>query len=845
MADITIKKLLEEIKRVLADPKPSETLPQNTFYLSNERVLAMPRSHGESRFPYDEDGFVVFAYQTGYISACDSTFTVFRNAHFGEEAPVAFFGGLERPDGTFFPLSVTGASRQLFEPEGTKRYVVFSLRSCRYIAECEGGVFCLRMNVTENKDIHFTLNYENLSGENKKIYLASFAEALLRFGESEGFWDKMSKFGRRLDNGSVILWSRNGREDCLTVNTAVSKGRPTMISRTVGRTDFCGGKGRTVANAESLRIGRFEKEAVFATTTELPIAADIIHFDVAPGDSVTVEYEMTVSHGMEAAEAAVGKMTDSAENERKIALSEDEDRAVFDRMRVKFSDWKGDVDAELMNRFVRSIQKQVSFCAHGKNYAGPHIGIRDVFQQLEGSLMWHPEKSREKILVAMNYIMSDGRAPRQFSIPQDPADVPDFDLRMYVDQGVWVISTIHTYIAFTGDVSILDEEAGYYDLLDEATKSLRRSDERDSVLSHLIRICDFLASKLDRGHTWCMRALYGDWNDALDGLGRTADPDRDYGDGVSVMTTLQYYQNLSEMCELLALRGGYDEKIKEYGELRSLVEKGLFEFALEDRGGDVRVIHGWGDRMSYKVGSHSDCDGIDRFSLTANAFWAISGMMAKDPSVKHSLMRCCDSVESRYGLKTFSAPFAMETRPYIGRLATITVGTAENCCAYVHASMFGIMALFIAGESERAWRELERSVVLTHDNCSMTSFVMPNSWCDNVEMGIDGDSMGDWYTGSGVMFIKELVRFGFGIMPTLGGLTVRTPRTMPCNEAAIEISLKGHPVTLRYKNEGNGTRRYFVDGKEVETTVDPLSETPQITMSADSIGDGTVITVTD
>ena len=52
-------------------------------------------------------------------------------------------------------------------------------------------------------------------------------------------------------------------------------------------------------------------------------------------------------------------------------------------------------------------------------------------------------------------------------------------------------------------------------------------------------------------NTGCIRALYGDWNDALDGLGVSTVSGVEYGTGVSVMATLQVYQNLGEMLEIL------------------------------------------------------------------------------------------------------------------------------------------------------------------------------------------------------------------------------------------------------------------------------------------------------
>lgn len=834
-----VRAIIEEIEM----GKGTEgTLPQETYYLKDEKILALPRKLGESRFPYDADGFVVWAYQTGYISACDSVFQIFRSANYGEEPPINFFGGLEDADG-WFPVSVMGGARQLIEPEGVKRYVVFSLRCVYYIADTKDVTFAVRMSVTKEKTIHFTVSAENKADGARKVYLASFIEALLRFTESEGFWDKMSKFARR-EEGGCILWSRNGREDCLVVNPSVTAGTVRAKSSTVSRNDFTGYRGRTIANAESLRTGAFEREVPFVNTTDLPAFAEIIHFEIAGKGACEVEYDLHICHGMDEAKAALGKVMSGEEAEAAIDEWESEDKAIFDNMVVKFDDLGFTrTTPEVFNKFIRNVQKQVSFCALGKNYAGPHIGIRDVFQQLEGSLMWDPAKSREKILAAMNYIMEDGRCPRQFSVPHDPESIPDFDLRMYIDQGVWVISTIYTYICHTGDFSILDEECGYYKVTNEKWGSVEKSQVRSSVFAHMEKIMEFLTSKLDE-KTMCMRALYGDWNDALDGLGKTDDEGADFGDGVSVMTTMQFYQNLGEMRELEE-RLGRSAEAEKYARLREKVEAGLGKWAIEEKDGRHRVIHGWGDKMSYKVGSFCDCDGADRYSLTANSFWAISGLMRAYPEAIDSLYGCVESVDSRYGLKTFNVPFTIDYRREIGRLSTITEGTYENCCAYVHASMFGIMALFLIGESERAWAEMEKSIVITHDNCTMTSFVMPNSYCDNESLYIDGVSMGDWYTGSGTMLIKELIRFGFGIEPTLDALKIQTPAFMPTSSATLSMKVKGKAITFVYSKRPAGERKIFIDGTEYAADFDPMMKTKVALIDGALLHDGMIIEVID
>ena len=142
-----------------------------------------------------------------------------------------FFGGLSREDGTYFPVSVTGASRQMFE-EGISRYTVYSLRSAVSIADTPDVVFALKTYVDKAKHIHFTLSAVNKTDKEQKIYLASFIEALLRFDQYETFWQRMSKYGYYKGDGTFVLESRNGDSDMLVINRKYTAGCAENISCT-------------------------------------------------------------------------------------------------------------------------------------------------------------------------------------------------------------------------------------------------------------------------------------------------------------------------------------------------------------------------------------------------------------------------------------------------------------------------------------------------------------------------------------------------------------------------------------------------------------------------------------
>lgn len=836
-----IEKLLLQIKESERKCQKDCVLPQNAYYLNENEIVCKERKFGVSRYPYDSDGLVLWAYSNGIIEACESTFNIFKPKYFCEEPSINFFGGILMADGTYSPIALFDTAKQLIEND-INRYVVYSNKCVYYIADTEKVTFSLRIHTDDNKHMHFSFNAFNKTKENVSIYMLSMFEAILRHKEDEMFWDRMTKFSNRYGKDYTL----KSNSDCLIVKSKVSGGKINSEYHTVAKSDIIGGR-KTVINADCLVSGRFMNEHTAMNTVDLPIAADMLNVELKPYDAIRCEFDLSYYHSTGEAESALSQSIDIDSIDRALDIASKIERKEFDNLKISFKDWNGNIEAGLLNKFLRSVQKQVSVCALGKNYAGHLIGIRDVMQQLEGSLMWQPEKSRQKIINALNYILEDGRPPRQFSVPSRDSIMPEMDLREFIDQGVWIISTVYSYLAFTDDYSILDEKCSYYVVDEENTYVIRKSENCDTVLEHLIKIMAFLSRNLDYEYgSNCLRALYGDWNDSINGLGRTDDTNRKFGSGVSVMASLQFYHNCKEMIEILSKIKKYEDKIPEYKMYRKNIEAGLFKYAIDtDSQGNRRIIHGWGDKFSYKVGSFSDPDGVPRLSSTANSFWAISGMIKRDKSLKSVIKEAFDSLDSKYGLLTFDKPFGPEIEREVGRICGITAGTYENSASYVHAAMFAVMALFAIGESERAWKELEKSSVISHKNCSMTSFVMPNSYCYNPEYGIDGESMGDWYTGSGTVLIKEIVKYGFGINPDLNGVRIALPKFMPCKDAQISINIKDRVINVSYHNRGKDLRQIVIDGKVVEASFDDIAETIVIYLPSIDLKDNMSIEILD
>lgn len=395
---------------------------------------------------------------------------------------------------------------------------------------------------------------------------------------------------------------------------------------------------------------------------------------------------------------------------------------------------------------------------------------------------------------------------------------------------------------WTGDISILDEKCSYYRIIDEKKAKYSKSDCVDSVLEHLLKITNYLVSNID-DRTGCLKILYGDWNDAVCGLGESLSGE-EFGSGVSVMATLQLYKALMEMIEILELVGGYDELCAKFAQLRENMANGLEHFAIQKDGDRTHLIHGWGDEGKYLVGSLCDTDGKLRYSVNPYTFWCISKMIKRNPALKKDILKAYNFLDSKYGIKTFE-PYFPEDMKGVGRIVALTPGTYENSCAYIHATMFAVMALFELGEPKRAWEQISKAIPLTHNSLNKTPFVMPNSYCFNEEFCIDGESAGDWYTGSGAVLMRSIIEYALGIQATPKGIRFAVPHYLPSDSVEITLKIKNSTVSFIYKNTNSGKRIHLVNGTEINATLDDVSGEKVFFIDNDALAEQMKIEIID
>ena len=803
------RELIQKVKALRASEtlQTANRLASNCYFLNADEILCDKRNFGDARYPYSCDGLTLWAYSSGNVKIEESMFNVILSFTEGKRPNLCFYAGRKRGDG-YFPISLTGAGKLPFE-ESVLRYTVFTPDAAYYITEAPEFTACVRMFIDGEKNVRLTAFLQNETDGELQTYASAFINCMLSRAGCEGIETKWYRRATATERGFQIgVTEYLDRTTCFENRLCILRDAGgKAVNSTTSYTDFCGGMHEQIVCSTSLQNGKFEVGKKYTEFTDTAIAGDIIPLCLQKGESYAVSYTLTL--GETGADTYKTQEIDAWLYREKTAT--EVGRQIPE---TSFTGGADGLSGGAFGSFLKNVFRQAEFCARAKNYAGPYIGIRDIFQQLEAAQIWIPEYCRGKIVEALNYIGEDGRAPRQYSYPAAKNVLPAMDLRPYIDQGVWIISTVYNYLSQTDDFSILDEECGYYKF---DGYRIDFSADRDSVLCHLLRITDYLISNLDE-ETDCLHALYGDWNDALDGLGKTDENGKEYGTGVSVMATLQLYRNLQEISDILK-RVGRENEASRYETIREKVKNGLLKYAVVDNGaGERKILHGWGDKREYFVASYKDNDGENRDGLTANAYWVISRAIDFEPSLKKDILAAYARLDSKYGLKTFEPYFARENTK-VGRITRLPKGTAENGATYIHATLFGIWSLFEMGEAEKAWEQLYKILPITHKLISTTPFVMPNSYVENAEKGFDGESMSDWFTGSGCVLLKVLVWYVFGVRAGLDGVTVSPAAYLPFASGEITLNVKGKAVKIVLE-KSDKEREFFVNGKRVESVFD-------------------------
>lgn len=334
-------------------------------------------------------------------------------------------------------------------------------------------------------------------------------------------------------------------------------------------------------------------------------------------------------------------------------------------------------DAELNNFVNHWISLQVFY--HGDvNRLSTDPQTRNFLQDQMGISYIKPDNTRAAFIFALAQQEESGAMPDGILMYKD-AELKYINQIPHTDHCVWLPVCLQAYLDETGDTSILQEV-----VLGDDGKSL-------TVLERISNAMHWLLSARDpRGLSYIAQ---GDWCDPMNMVGYK-------GIGVSGWLSVATAYALNLWCKVcasqneLALAETFEKGAKD---INQSVNQHLWDGDWYGRGiTDDNVLFGV---------SH---DKEGRIFLNPQS-WAILAGTCDDEQRNRMMSAIEQQLETPYGVMML-APSFTAMRDDIGRVTQKHPGVAENGSIYNHAAVFYIYSLYMAGESDRAYKLLRQMI---------------------------------------------------------------------------------------------------------------------------------------
>jgi len=419
------------------------------------------------------------------------------------------------------------------------------------------------------------------------------------------------------------------------------------------------------------------------------------------------------------------------------------------------------------------------------------IGFRDSWQDMLAVLPNDIEWARRRIFYLLEHQFPDGSTLHNW----DP--LTNIGVKTgHSDDPLWLVTGIIAYIEESGDLGFLDEPAPYYD------------GGAETVRQHMIHALDYSLSRMSPRRIPLIEA--GDWNDALDQVGRQ-------GRGESTMVAEHLVWMLREAADLLH-RTGREDLADKYERAREEIIAATNEYMWD---GEWYIR---GTRDDGQVfGSAKNEEG--KIFLNVQT-WAVISGLARDGRAEI----CMDSVEkhldTEYGPALF-LPAYSEPNPKMGIITRFAPGTKENGAIFNHPVCWAIMAECILGRGDKAYDIWRRTSFITRGEQPEVYKTEPYVYAEFVD-GPNSATFGQgeftWMTGTAAWMWKVSLEWILGVRPELDGLLIDPCIPSGWDRFAVSRRFRNAVYHITVENPEHvckGVKAVTVDGKEHPSNLIP------------------------
>ena len=420
-----------------------------------------------------------------------------------------------------------------------------------------------------------------------------------------------------------------------------------------------------------------------------------------------------------------------------------------------------------------------------------HNGYRDIVIDTEGLATFNPELAKERFLRVLSYQYPEGNAPRTFIDGK-------IKLNNFMDCAVWLPMTAHTLVMELGDMALLEEEVAFND----GTVA--------TVFEHLRRAMQFLYNS--QGLHGLIQIGGGDWNDGMNWAGLQ-------GNGVSVWLSIAWYRANSLFIELAKLRGE-TELAETYAAMSEIMRQRIEEFGF-DKDHYLTAINDYGK----KIGAWES----DACKMWLNPqTWAVMAEIAPKQKLLKVMEAVDDYLECPYGTK-INRPAYTECDHTVGNFTRQPAGTLLNESVYLQPLAWKIAADAILGRREQLQMSMEKLLPWNH-RYSVTygePYILYNFY-HTEEAGYRAGTPGQsWRTATAQCFTRTMIRYVYGLVPTMEGLCLEPCLPPDWEECSITKEFRGARYDIMYNQKIDGTgiiERILVNGVEIHGTLLPYEQ---------------------